>query len=741
MKNKKELEKRNENVLDIINTIYSIAYLLKDDEKDKLNRIKNKLNIWKEKLSDERYTISIIGLEKAGKSTFANALINQNFLPEAKGRCTFSTTKIESGDEDYAEVHFYSKSEFINKYNDLCKEIGFEYDFETATLNELEKFLEDKSSAIRNSHEVDELRDILINKHEIQKYLTGEIQKFKNSEIEKVKDYIKDPIKARAISNIIIKSTQFKGDKDLVIYDVPGFDSPTKIHIDQAKKYMINSDIVIMLVSIVDRVSFVKSQVDFLNDTKDEYGQKLSNKMIVVATKFDFHDDKKDIEEFKELLIKELTKFGLYKKENLFLGSPRGYLEKHNILNSNEVKSKLEKLGIKDGIEEVKIRIKEMMNGEILKLINDNFEIDITEAYNFLAEFRKNYNPSLNEKKKRVEELQLVDNKWAEISKNLKEKLKNLYKEIDNRVYNLDEHIFKQISETWINELIEKVEDYIKDEENNIVSGRVNIEQPQKINDRVREKIYKESLEKIIEISTSIINSENEKEYNNLLNTIKISIYDSNLEEDLELKETVYSIISKFSYDAKSYKPLILRFLNSVFEILILNSISNDVNSERIRRFQNVRADIEALMQYDENYDDSYSIFKQDFIQMLLIQQTGFKNENNISFNKLLQQAKVASSYEEVKEEIINDLKNLELIFNTILLKAIKIENPFKDSLKDQIQAILNDLDILNKSQIRKYIVKNIENIAHTEYVKLTKDEETIKKIELIIGKIDEVNS
>ena len=743
MKTKKELSKINEKILNTFNKVEEVEDILSQEDKERLKKIKQTLKTWQEKLADERYTIAIIGLEKAGKSTFANALLKKNFLPEDELRCTFSTAKIESSNENYAEVKFYSREEFIQKYKQLSYEIGFDKEFDNVTLQDFEEFISNQSSAIATSHEADEIRDILENKNEIEQYLTGEIKVFKDN-IDSIKEYIKDPIKARAINSITIKSNQFQGDKNLVIYDVPGFDSPTKLHLEQASKYMVNSDIVIMLVSIADRVSFVKSQVDFLNSTKDKYGQNLSTKIITIATKFDYHVN--DFENkmkkfFYNGLINELKKYGIYNEKNIFLASPLGYLEKHKIVNSNIALPNLEKLQMNDGIEEVKNRIREMMNGEILQLINDNFEVDISEAYKFLAEFKKNYNPSLNEKKKREEELSLIDNKWKTVSSNLKKELKILQREINNINYNLDEHISKQISEIWINELIEKVDEFIEEEEKNIVDGRVDIQQPQKINDRVRERIYKQSLEKIVKISTSIINIENEKEYNKLFEIIKKVIYENgdtlNAEE---LKKTINKIITKFSYDAKSYKPLILRFLNSVFEILILNSISNDEKSERANRFKKLRPDIESLLQYDENYDDSYSTFKQDFIQMLLVQKAEFKNEQIEFLSKLLQKAKVATSYEEVKEEIITDLKNLESIFNNILLKAIKIENPFKDSLKDQIQAILNDLDEFNNSEIRKFIIRNIDNIARVEYMRLYNDEKIMKKLEFIVNGIENLH-
>ena len=46
------------------------------------------------KLDKNEFEIAIVGLEKAGKSTFGNALMENRILPDADERCTYTSTCI-----------------------------------------------------------------------------------------------------------------------------------------------------------------------------------------------------------------------------------------------------------------------------------------------------------------------------------------------------------------------------------------------------------------------------------------------------------------------------------------------------------------------------------------------------------------------------------------------------------------------------------------------------------------------
>ena len=97
--------KRSNQILEkLIENNFKVG-LLKSEQLNKLEEIKKKNQKFQYKLESNEFEIAIVGLEKAGKSTFANALIKSNILPSAPERCTFTSTRLISG-TDQASVQF-----------------------------------------------------------------------------------------------------------------------------------------------------------------------------------------------------------------------------------------------------------------------------------------------------------------------------------------------------------------------------------------------------------------------------------------------------------------------------------------------------------------------------------------------------------------------------------------------------------------------------------------------------------
>ncbi len=356
-----------------------------------------------------------------------------------------------------------------------------------------------------------------------------------------------------------------------------------------------------------------------------------------------------------------------------------------------------------------------------------------------MLNFKKNYNPKKDEKKKRGEEIALIDTRWDAVKQDIKSSLTKYQKEVKVTSFEFDNTISTQVDNHWIEDLKVNLQNDLEQAESEIVGGRADVVQATKVNDKIRENIYKKSLDKIVNISTDTITEENLSKQDEIVEIVSKIIFDTkNMTDDerIELNTILNSITENFRYEAKSYRPLILRFLNNVFEILILNRITNDEKDTRVERFNILRHDIEALLNYDDKYDDTLGFYNQQFIKQLLIQNTEYSVKEP-ALQSLLKGAKVATKNDEVIQEINNDLDSLGSIFSDILLKAIDIESPFKASLNDQIQAILNDVDENSKSKIRAFIINNIESIARAEYSKLEIDHYLAEKINNIIDKID----
>ena len=113
--------------------------IISQSKATEINKLLNKAKKLKTKLSNNEFEIAIIGLEKAGKSTFANALMGNDILPSMEPRCTYTSTSIRYGENDYAEIIFFSRDEFNKKLIDNLVTMGIEhaenYDFTTLSLN------------------------------------------------------------------------------------------------------------------------------------------------------------------------------------------------------------------------------------------------------------------------------------------------------------------------------------------------------------------------------------------------------------------------------------------------------------------------------------------------------------------------------------------------------------------------------------------------------------------------------
>ena len=748
MKKKIDLFNQVQDIKNIFDEIKSHVTIKTGEEQENFSKLYEKLTIWSDRLKDNRFKVALVGTTSAGKSSFANALLHKDLLPEDDKTTTYTSASIESSNEDKAIIEFYSKDEFKTKFNELLKEIKIDnQNYETLTIGHFEYLFNDLENWQKDHVNTQEIRNILEQKKEIEEYLGSKTIELSEISKESLKDYITKPEIARAVKRITIKSTQFKDMDNLIIYDVPGFDSPTKLHKEQALKFMKDAEIVILVHGFGNNSDLNDSQVRMLTSTKDEFGQELAKKMIVVGNKIDKEigeneeEAKNKIKKLSNDLTDSLKKFNVYHHKNFIPISAKGYLQKENIVFGEEITNKLKKLNISNGFSEFNTRLKEIFEHDALEVLNTVVNKISHESKAFLQEFKLNYNPIIDAKRKRTDEFALVDKKWKEIQKLLREELfeqKNIIKE---NKYDLDASIKNQVNENWISKISEKVDDYVKNEIIKGTDGRNNNISASKINDRVREVIYKESLKLIIKISTDTIEDNSGTEEKELFEILRKNILNKNENLERNLKNILFEITNDYKYETNSYKPLIHRFLNNIFEVIILHRI-NDKLEGRGKSFNDNRANIEGLLYITETDDDTKSLFEQDLIQKILIQSENIKLSNsNNPLNELLNHAKVSVEITEVKDEIVKDLENLKEVFNDIILKAIQIETPFKDSLQDQIQAILNDIDSdnINKSKLRSFIVENIDEISKEEYRKLEIDEEMKNILNNIIKMIDDI--
>lgn len=734
IKTKLELLKeinRYKPIIDDINNI-SNRIMINNQEIDTLSNITKSIDKWRGKLKNQKFEVAIIGLEKAGKSTMANSLLNQDYLPHAISRCTFTTAKIESDkDKDEAIINFYTKDEFVARFNALCEKINLTgINFNSLDIKKLNKIVRNK----KFSEKPKELKDIeimLANKNELYKYINQPERVITENIQESVKPYIIGEDRSMAVKNITIKSTQLKDMEDIVIYDVPGFDSPTKLHLEQAKKYTDEADVIIMMVSIADRVSFTDTQVEFLNQTAKD-GVSLIDKTIVVASKFDNHiifNNKEgsdtQIEEYMNILYQELKKYNIYREENIFKVSPRGYLERNGKIEKDPVKGflslpNLQSVGIDDGFKDFREKLNQFFKYDALKALNDTVNKDLNNIKNFLIDFKIAHNTKHNESK--VED-KLYDMKKDYIETKNSELIDLVIKKkseiLEQKDFNINKELEVEIKEKWIEKL--KITDEILNEKIKKISTE-GIEKPSYLNIILRKEIYKKSLNIITPLIATVVITKDKEVINDFKNSI-YQIFNINNSTDTKKKldECLDKIMNKFSYDEHSYKPLMTRFINDIFKILIDNPITTHKDGQRINAFKLYELNILSLLPFDTKH---------------------YKNELELNTYEKNLVKKILVQYEEVSldlDTIINKLKEYQKYFNKnlnleILAKDIKESNISLETLSKELNYGKDSFRTMTKDGILNLINQNISKNSLDSIIGYAKEATTYKEVQ------DEIN-
>ena len=745
IKNKIELLEEINKFVPIIDGINSVSnrIIKNDEEKSDLVKITKSIEKWKKKLSNPKFEVAIIGLEKAGKSTIANALLNEDFLPSAEARCTFTTATIESDPEkDEAVVEFYTKDEFNERFDALCEKIKLpKLNFDALSSTEFNKIVKEQEyHTIPN--EVKDIKIMLENKESLSE-LTGKPIKLISSNIkEEVKPFIVSEDKSMAVKSIAIKSTELKELKDIIIYDVPGFDSPTKLHLEQATKYTDEADVVIMMVSIANAVSFVDSQVNFLNQTAKN-GVSIIDKTIVIASKFDTkilngnkEDSESRINDSIELLKNELKKYNIYREENVFKVSPQGYLEKNGKIEAGVIVNgkktyhvalpNLESVNMNDGFDEFRVRLDEFFKTDALKALNDTVIRDIKRVEIFISEFKTKHNIDKNEAKLKNE---LYDIK-KEYIKSKKSDLINLVvnqkieiKEKGN--FSIPEELENEISSKWIEQL--RITDEKRIESIKEISTE-GAEMFLSYNTKTRTELYKNSLKLITKLVSDVVITKDKEIINKFISDIEKSfnIKGNNNLTSL-LRNELEKIMGIYTYDERSYKPLLARFLNDIFKLLITHPIQSNSKGQRMEAFENIISSIESILPFDKkNYENEseLGIYEKTLVKKMLVQYEDFSldmiKEKLEGYHDYFQQIDIPSLAKDIQNINISP-KGLEKIFD-------KQKENFKDKTKDVIVNIIKSSKSKNSKEVLVEYAK--EATTYEEVQKeINKDLDNLKDI------------
>lgn len=395
--------------------------VIRYEERDRFDKLVNANDKLIEKLRLREFTVAVVGLEKAGKSTLANALLKMALLPEYTERCTYTTTEIRAGNEDIAEIYFYSKEKFEENFRRMLNDTGWQGDenFADLDLRKFERYwstVKTQNPALYQQHNgttVEDIRMILSDRDAVE-YLVGKPPEFLRTKTpegyEQLQRYVTGisgqesghvirTAEPYAVDKVIIKSTGLSDMKNLVLYDVPGFDSPTELHKRQTEEMLKASDAIILVTNVGDRPNLTGTQLDMLKKGQDDDGITLGDKVFVFGNKLDMAGNARLAEDNRAALIHDsVTKYALAKKERVICGSAKAYLENLGMQSEDErargsrnVGSKLREWGMPDGIEELKAKMQRYYDTERFEVLARRAENGIANVKNFLNEILSKY--------------------------------------------------------------------------------------------------------------------------------------------------------------------------------------------------------------------------------------------------------------------------------------------------------------------------------------------------------------
>lgn len=602
---RKDYIEKLKNIIDGIDKINAMQNTRIIDAKmqSELEKKKRDAQKFLKKLEQREFEIAVVGLEKAGKSSFSNAILEIDVLPTADARCTYTSTCIRAGESDRATIRFFSVDEFNGEFRDKLKTMGIE-NVSTYTYNTLSKdtylgLFEALPERDKREYSGTINLDVLeIIKHQdiLSRYIGSTDKQYIGSELDsdEFKDFIRKPEKAIAAKEIVIESTKFNSMKNAVMYDVPGFDSPTAMHRQQTLSKMRDVDAIIMVAN-AKAPSLRGTEISIFKE-KDLDGALLSEKLFVFENKVDMINDTKALEENKATAWKEWIEIRkiMDRKDRIIFGSAIAYLGEKLGKVGLDARAKMDELGMPYGVDELKKELEKYYEKERFVVLKKRIDSIISTLQEMFRDLKAEKKVSSSNG-----DLEITARLFFEImnSRNLIQSDLKILKESINekeRELKLSKAIDAKISELVTVENCKITEEELK-ETHRDKAGNGTMQNPSAVEPAIRQlkfnKMYEDFQEEIFNIAAE----EHESNFKEIVEIFKtrFGLSDRNACTDGLIGNICEFIDGRSTRDSadgegKAYfSSLIERFARDIYEILILKTRGQDRYNQFRDRVEN----------------------------------------------------------------------------------------------------------------------------------------------------------
>lgn len=589
--------------------------IIRGKQREALGELCRRNNVILDKLKRKEFTVAVVGLEKAGKSTLGNALIKSLVLPEYAQRCTYTTTEIRAGAVDEAVVSFYTRAEFNERFKEMFRALEYpgEVDFATMSLAAFKKYwaaveadpnkrglfqlhdgktTEDIKAILEGREELIPLLDQADKKfgptdwssYEFKIYITGIAGETKNADdsvsiIRKPHPY--------AVKNVIIRSTRLGDMKNIVLYDVPGFDSPTELHKQQTEDMLKEADAIILVTNVGDRPDITSTQLDMLRKGSDRYGVRLSEKAFVFGNKIDSAINLQTAKNNLNALRKDVVdKFKIASEDHVLGGSARAYLEEAGLIKEIVAKKTLDEWQLPNGIDQLHRQMQHYYDHDRYEVLKKRAEATLEDAEQFLRGLLERYPTDVLDRLETGGEYLLESkDRLSDFIEQANELIKDRLGRIQNEapfstalVENIDK-IYPLIESAY--------EPLVRQIENSLVIDPDDVYPTTTVNGIIRQRLQIEFLKNIVSEVARLTEGRQAQLraelVENFLENMEMPA-DSKFREELE--QSVNKLFDELLIDGGAqcyFNPLVERFTTTLMEALILSPFAEEERVQKIR--------------------------------------------------------------------------------------------------------------------------------------------------------------
>lgn len=763
--------------------------LLNREQNEKLTELKNKNEILKRKIISNEFEIAIVGLEKAGKSTFANALMKSNILPSAPERCTFTSTRLVNGN-DQARVKFYTEEQFEATFQALLEEIEYPHQaeigktsFRSLSIESFEQYfnlLETENPALYKSHigkTDEEIKDILKSRDRL--ILTGETKSFSGEDLksDSFKSYIKgdnqgkDTSKPRSVCSIEIESSELTGLDNAIIYDVPGFDSPTKIHMRQTEERLKAADAIILVTNVGTNPSLQGTTLSVITKNTDADGIALKDKLFVFGNQLDRVNDESQLKSNPDILIADVEKYKIGDRKRVFTGSAYKYLSDEKIITDATFKNEIES-GI-DAIRDALVNYYQTERFEIIKRkLGTNRKLINSTLNEVLMLHRSKLDENFSEESARARIAKTAYNKAED---NLLFSLKKLQDTLKNEIYAQQYFTNKFHASVQENNFFPEVSHEQFERHRILDNDSVRPDLPiEKINHSIRNVIHKKYLDNFSHLIKEMTDEKSKEIEVRILDTFTSAICSDNPSMSSEIEgmcsEYIYKVTREVAHDDNSFTYLLERFSRDVFDALLSSPILSEDRKNRYNSSSKefsyldgyysdgrgvliktilaqkedglLESGIDSILEsisslrsmarsagnsaYSERLDDILSSLKRTSLKLALVTSSDI-------VSGLLAGVKPSADESQVLDEINTDIRNLIKVLQVAVIPASGLELAFMNGVDKQIKRLISafqERNCLYSDYWNDFISKIVPTIKRSEFdnINLLMETNSIKR-------------